>query len=508
MKTLYTTLMIAFAIASNAQEFSTTVSTAKTYPAGYYGSARQAVITSDYQLIHATSDILEIIDLKTGKNVYTWDPAGKYGETWISEDGKFAGSYTQNAKDASGAYKTAFNVLDISSKKEYTKFIPDGWWNKGVFLPNSNEVVVNVYNGETTTASIVLYDFVKGESLKTYFSSTKFSTVVMALAFSKDGSKIYAGIAPNSTTSYINVYDKNTGSVIKKMSLSYQMNKFFISDDYIYVSGESESGVPKTTKYSSSDYSKKAEWDIRIQNMDPTGSYSLLREYKSDMISRVDLTTGKKTDLLNVSSLGKTFEPNGFSPDAKYFFNAVPRVGELKYQGGSKALLVLSNNLIEDNHPITVPVVEEPVIEEAAAWITHSTPNPKFDLDFPGTPKITEGTTSKGRYKMSLKHSATDYVYMLHLVELSRKVKESKYAKVAEDMAETFMEKMDVKESKKSEFTTNGQKGTEYTFTKSKIFYRYRAICIFGVAYQIIYLNSSEDGDVGDIYYDSFKPEQ
>jgi hypothetical protein len=71
-------------------------------------------------------------------------------------------------------------------------------------------------------------------------------------------------------------------------------------------------------------------------------------------------------------------------------------------------------------------------------------------------------------------------------------------------MSSTFKDKMAPESSNKSDFSYDGQKGVEYTFTIGKVYYRYRSICLNGYAYQLIFLSSKGDGEIGDSFYRSF----
>jgi len=506
MKIISTFFFSFLVIIGFSQDFKTSTQAATVCNASYSGTATGGVITKEGLFIHQRDEV-EIIDLNTNKIIYNWNPEGGTGQTWLSSDGRFVGNYSQNVKQLESGWSDGMQILDVNTKKVYTKYLKDGYWNKGVFSPSSNEVLVNTYDAVEGGCSILLYDFVAGKEMKTYFSTTKFSTVVMALAFSKDGSKIYAGIAPNASNSYINVYDKKTGDLLKKINLTYQMTKFFIGDDYIFVSGvEGNSGDPHTTKFSINNYSKKAEWDFRIDNIDPTGSYSLMREYKSDNLSKINLESGKLTTVLDVSKMDDFAWVSGISEDGKYYFTNITRVGDYKEQPGTKAFIVFKNELMKDEVVMDIAPKDEDV-EEGIVWSAYTYDKPKFSIDFPEEPKKTEGETSKGMYKLSLKVADNDFAYIVNTVEMSKKIKESKYFGISENMGKSFIEKLAPEESKKTEFTSNGQKGVAYTFTKKGVYYRYRTICINGTAYQLIYLNATGDGSIGEQFMDSFKAE-
>jgi DNA-binding beta-propeller fold protein YncE len=506
MKTLLAIFLVSISFFCNSQDFKTNLELYQTYPASYLGSGKDAVITEDGLFIHSRY-VAEAIDLKTGKTVFSWDPDGSDGFTWIREDGKFIGNCSQNAKHPDGRWVDALHILDVTTKKVYTEYIPAGFWNKGSFSPNGKEVLVSAFDVETGGTSIIVFNFIEGKIVKKYFSTSDFSTIIMALKFSEDGSKIYAGIAENSTNSYLRVFDTKSGATLKKVKLTYQLDKIFLSDEYIFVSGvEGNSGKEHTSKISKKDYSKKAVWDFRIHNIDPTGTYTLLTEYTSDVLSKIDLSTGLKSDLVKISSIPGFGRMIGISTDSKYFYASIERKGELKNQGGSDAYVVFKNELIETE--TAEAVLEEidlaEMDEEEIIWFTHNSNKPNFKIDFPSEPEIEDGTNKKGRFKQKLSHKTTNVVYMINLVEIAPKTKKSKYLGLAKNMGELFMEKMDPPESKTSEFSYDGQKGIEYTFTKGNVFYRYRSICLNGYAYQLIFLNSSGDNKVGDAFYTTF----
>ena len=169
-------------------------------------------------------------------------------------------------------------------------------------------------------------------------------------------------------------------------------------------------------------------------------------------------------------------------------------------------MVVFKNEkLFADN--VYLPDVTEEDIESTIppATFSYISSKPKFSIDFPKQPEETKGETSSGGYKLTLKYAPNkDLVYMVMVSEISSKIKPSKYEKTAADMANKFAEKTEAKDPETSTFTVDGFNGTQKTYTKGVVFYRYVSICIDGFAYQLIYLNSSEDGETGEDFFQSF----
>ena len=497
MKYVTTFILFANITFGFSQDFKTDLNTIISVPAQYISSTKSAIITNDKILIHQR-DILEVVDLNTNKLLYTWDPEGGYGETWIDEKGRFAGNYSQNVKDENGKWANIFQVIDLNTKKVYSRIIGKSYWNKGSFSPNKNEVLVNSYDAKTKITSAVLYDFVKGEVVRTFFSSTKFSTVIMALSFSKDGSKVYLGIAENSSVSYLKIMDRNTGTLIKKISLSYQMDKFFVKDEFVFTSGSHGStGNPYTTKFNASDFSKKAEWKFRIHNTNSTGTFAIQREYKSNTLTKYNLNDGTKTTLLDVSLKGDFTSMSGLSINDQYYFVAVKRKGILKEQSGEEALLIFKNTTMQ------LEEVKKPT--SSLNWELYVAQKAKFQIDFPLELIVDKGQTDKGLYTLSLKKVEGSTGFISSAIELSKDIEPAKFTEVSERTALVFMKKMNQENLKKVVFEMDGEKGVEYTYKVNSLIYTYRCITINGFSYQLIYVDAVPDPKKQDRFFGSFK---
>ena len=328
-----------------SQDFRTDLNHMIAVKGDYHGNSRRAAVTTDGILIH-TNDYVEVFDLNEQKVLYKWDPEGGEGESWISHDAKYIGNYSQNYKDPTLGYTNVFQVLDITSLKTYLYTTPKATWSKPVFSQKNSEVLVSTYKRGQGN-NVILFDFVSGRVIKKFFSSNKFSTVVMAMAFSKDEKEIYIAIAENSSNSYFNVYDKETGSLKKKVKLNYQMNAFFVGKKHFFVSGAAgNSGAPFTTKFSRSNFKKIAQWDLRIHNIDPTERYSIRYDYDSKNLLKVNLETGVQEILLNAEHLNQFGDESMISANGRYFVTPVKRTGDFRKFAGSEAVLVFKNNLV------------------------------------------------------------------------------------------------------------------------------------------------------------------
>ena len=324
MKTFNITLLaIVISAIAYSQDFTTSISSSALYEINSYEKyTEEGVITSDGKLIHA-KDNVEVLDLNTGKIVKTFNFEGGYGKTWLDPNGRYAGNYSQNSKQIDNRWRDGVHVLDLKTNQVYTKYLEKGYWEKGTFHPNKSQMLINEYKtGEGSR--VILYDFVNQKEVKTYFSSTKFSVVLMDMVFSADGSKIYAAIAPNGFTTYMNIYDTETGDVLKKVNFKYSVDKVYVVGDYVYTAGyDGNSGAPFTSKINAKTYEVEATWDhFHMNNVYPTGDMCLAIEYGTNTLSRYDLSNGEKVDLFDVSKIG-TFDfayASAFSEDGKYFF--------------------------------------------------------------------------------------------------------------------------------------------------------------------------------------------
>ena len=507
MKILFTTISaLLLTVGAQSQDFQTSLESATVYKASAYPNmTRYGVFTSDQKLIHG-SDEFEVIDLRKGSVALTYDFEGDVGKTWVDFNGRYVGNYSQNVAKLETGWVDGFQAYDLQTAKLYTKHLDGKMWTKGVFHPGETQILLSDYKVGESETRVILYDFVNDKEIKSYFSSSKGSTIVMDLAFSKDGSKIYAGIAPNGFTSYINIYDTQSGEMLKKISFKYNLDKIFVAGDYVYCSGvDGNSGDPFTSRIDPKTYEVKT-WDtFRMSNVHPSGTFCYEIEYPTTVLSKYDLTTGQKTDLFDVSSLGMIAYgyAASFSEDGRYFMLGLGRKkGAPDY---NNALVVFKNELMEEI--VEEEIEEPPVVElvELPSKYTYKNNTPKFQVELEGEPEVKEEQTKSGGVKLTIKQSPDkNTVYMIMLSEMSSKIKESKYTKTAAEMGEKFMSKMDVAESKKGTMTIDGQTGTEYTFTKKGVYYRYVSICIDGYAYQLIFLNSAGDGATGDDFYQSF----
>ena len=126
MRILYSALAILLSSSLYAQEFKTSMSSTSKFNADYISSAVTGVFTSDGKLIHQ-NDNVEVINLNSGKVEFKFDFEGKYGQSWIDGDGRYVGNYSQNARQLETGWTDAVHVLDLETKKVYTKMLDIGY---------------------------------------------------------------------------------------------------------------------------------------------------------------------------------------------------------------------------------------------------------------------------------------------------------------------------------------------------------------------------------------------
>lgn len=521
MKLTTTLFAITFALSAFAQNFELQENP-NTISSALKQSSSKCAIKDNQFLVHG-SDMIEIIDLSTGDILYTWDPKGGYGESFISSDGKRVANKSQNYKDPELGYVDVYQVLEVETKKEYFRTNPDDLWTTTGISHNLNEVAIQTYNFDDHKARLIRFDFVNNEILSTLYTSEKSSTVILDIAYSNDDQYIFATIATNASVSSLYVYETESGKRVAKVPLVHQADKIFLTDEYVVVSGShGMKATDHTTLISIKDYTIKKEWKgSRIDNLDHTGQYSMLYDWEKQSLSSFDIETGEKELILD----GNTYKINSFtsafSENGNLF--VVAKQNSMEYyktenSGKYDNFYLLNNKLIADpinsNETNTTNTTEEAVVEtepesEPAAtnssWVSYQYDSPSFETMLPvAEPKVKVSTTKKGNQSVSITGASKTQACVISTVEIPT-IKTKKYQTLAVKMGEEFIKKKSPVSVIKADYSYEGQEGVEYTFKIDKFEYMYRAFCYDGQAYQLIYLAPTLDEKEYNNFFDTFK---
>lgn len=515
MKLFATLLLSTFAMTSIGQQFKVESSPRIIYSESFKSNPQQAIITPTNKLIYC-SDNVEIVDLPTGELLYSWDPKGGYGESFISDDGKYVANRSQNYEHPTLGYVDAFQVLNTETKKEYLSPVPDELWQKFGFANTKEEIVIQSYkyDGTDDKVRIMTYDFVNGKEIKTLFKSSKSSTIIMNLAYSLDDKYIYANIAFSSSVSTFYVFNTVTGDVVKKINLPYQCEKMFVREGKIILSGaHGINTIEYTTILSSKDFSEMKEWKNEYTfNVDPKGLYAIKYDWETKNLYVFDLITGKESLLMEGSEYNFYIVASSFDLDGNYF--AIAKENSYEYYQSHKdekrhpRVYILDNSLI-DNPTGTVESHEEEetsvnsTVDETttsnSAWISYTLSNPKLDIKLPGEATVKEDKTSKGARTVTITGATKTEAGVVSLVEIPN-IKTSKYTSTAQKLGESYFKNKTPENLKKSTYSYRGQEGLEYTFKLGSFEYIYRVFCFNGYAFQLFYLAS----DIGNSDYNTF----
>lgn len=512
MKQLTTLLAIFISSIAFSQYFELDGIPKKIY-SNYNGYTLPMATIDNKYVVHG-ADEMEITEISTGKIVFEWDPKGSYGTSYVSKDGRWIANRSQNYDDPDLGYVDVYQVINTSTKKEYLKTIPDDLWSTTGFANTKSELAVQTYNFDDHKARLQIYDFVNDKITKTLYTSEKSSTVILGIAYSENDKYIYATIATNSSVSTLYVYDANSGQQVGKTSLIHQADKIFVTPESIIVSGaHGIKATDHTTVISAKDYTIKKEWkDVRIDNLDPSNSYSIIYNWDTKLLQTFDIKTGAKKDILDGKDMSLYPISCAFTKDGNYF--AIAKTNSFDYKktkgpGEFDVLYVLNNKLIND--PVQeVTQVEETTSENVSSptstangWVNYTLSNPKLDIKLPGEATVKEDKTSKGARTVTITGATKTETGVVSLVEIPN-IKTSKYTSTAEKLGESYFKNKTPENLKKSTYSYRGQEGLEYTFKLGSFEYVYRVFCINGYAFQLFYLASDIGNSDYKTFFDSF----
>ena len=131
---------------------------------------------------------------------------------------------------------------------------------------------------------------------------------------------------------------------------------------------------------------------------------------------------------------------------------------------------------------------------------------PAFAIDFPTKPKVSSKTSKKGYVTSEYTSIHKNSAYLAVVTEISSKVKPSKYERIAEKIGIKFLESIEAGQSEPQPYSFGEQAGVGYSFTVKGLDYEYICICINGYAFQIICLNTQQNNDDLNRYFESFHP--
>jgi hypothetical protein len=513
MKLTTTLLAGALALSATAQHFEIEGDIQTIY--SNYKGYTLPMATMDNQFIIHGADNMEITDIQTGKIIYEWDPQGGYGTSYVSADGKWIANRSQNYKDPELGYVDAYSVLNTATKKEYLTVVPDELWSTTGFANNMEQVAIQTHNFEDNKTRLVTFDFVNDKILKTLYTSEKSSTVILAIAYSLDDKYVYATIATNSSTSTFYVFDAESGDQVDKTSLIHQADRIFVTPERIIVSGaHGMKATDHTTLISPKDYNITKEWkNVRVSNVDPSDTYSIIYDYEDNILESFDLSSGEKHQIIHAKDMKLYPISCAFTADGNYF--AIARSNGFEYYktrepGEYEALYVFNNNLIENPTFTTVATSTEntppPVAEEETEnndWYAFSSATPAFEVNLPTEAKGKSEKNNSGGNTFSVTSASKTEACIISASEIAS-VKEKKYKLLAEKLAEDFISKKSPTNIKKGTYSFKGQEGVEYTFLIGKFEYMYRVFCIDGYAYQLIYLAPQLDSANYNKFFESF----
>lgn len=436
----------------------------------------------------------KIFKVKSNGSTVHWPSASKDGSKLL------VGNYFENKNnDPDHGYMVPnLDEFDLKTKSWKKQSIGKEFLQNTTYSSNGKTAFgIQSLNAKASVIEFQISPFKKLKNL----TPNETNEVLSYAIDEKKGIMAYSTLGSKSS---LKIMDYRTGDVFHEMAQGKEISQLAITPDgktllagsmYELYIIDLESYATKTLNVN------KDESGMYVQYIDVHPNSRSVAICSRFGTALVDLKTLAIERISKSPSMGCNF-----SSDGQYLAFAVKSLGDK-----TPCMYIYHDPQFKgvnfEKEETTEMTIDSPMEEVKVKIYNYTCDQPAFSIETRDEPKESISTSKKGRKMVTVTSGNKIFATTLSAVELAPSFKPSKYEKLSQDVAESFVSKKEYELVKKETIDWHGSKGVRYLLKLKNLYYDYRVVTINGYNYQLIFIYDQKMDDLTIVndYFNSFK---